>query len=259
MSELIIKPKSDDMGKNIFYILLFLLSLSTIQMLYGTLSQIIIHNFKLQGNNYIIENYWSMTIYFILAKVLVISVYSILLFLTLKQVNWKFSSIGFDVDNLTEDIKLGFKTFLVFPVLPFVVYFLFSNIIGTFNVEKFLKPSIDLSLQQSFLSFFLILLTSVLIFPIFEEILFRGVLFKKLLYISRPLTAILISSLIFSLFHIDLFKLDSFYLPNLMPIFIGGIALGFLRWKTGNLWSSILFHILWNGFTYSTYYWSIIR
>ena len=257
MSALIQRPQVDSVIKKLFYLILFLTSLLTLQIFYGTGSQFIIKSFTSKGINYAIDNYWQMTTYFIVLKSIIVFIYAGLLFLTLKQTNWKISSLGFDFNNFSKDIIFSLKTFFVFPILPFIAYFILTNIFLDISNFNFLKPKLDFNLKHSYSAFFLIIISSVFIFPILEELIFRGVLFKKLISFTRPITTILLSSLIFTFFHLNLFKLDSVSLLSVAPILFGGIMLGFLRWKTGNLWSSILYHIMWNGLIYSSYFWQI--
>jgi hypothetical protein len=52
-----------------------------------------------------------------------------------------------------------------------------------------------------------------------------------------------ISAAVFALAHLSLVELA--------PLFVLGIALGWLRWRTGRLACSALLHSLWNGLTFA--------
>jgi uncharacterized protein len=107
---------------------------------------------------------------------------------------------------------------------------------------------------------------SCLIFPLFEESLFRGWIWNK---ISPCLpkkqdgifTAILVSVL-FAIWHLGYWDVVALHMKAestmatmlhvmLMKMVIAsiiGIFAGMLRWKTGNISASILFHAAWNLF-----------
>ena len=80
--------------------------------------------------------------------------------------------------------------------------------------------------------------------PIFEEILFRGLLFGGLRGSLGAWGAALVSAAVFGLTHID---------PQGTFVLVGmGLCFAFVYHKSGNLWSSIIAHGLWNGFVASS-------
>jgi uncharacterized protein len=104
---------------------------------------------------------------------------------------------------------------------------------------------------------------SCLVFPLFEEPIFRGWAWNKLspTLPSRGnglLTAIL-TTLLFSLWHLGYWDVVSLHVPAgadmlhimLMKMVITsiiGVLAGIMRWKTGNIYASILIHAAWNLF-----------
>jgi len=78
--------------------------------------------------------------------------------------------------------------------------------------------------------------------PVFEESFFRGFLFVGFRQ-SRlgPAGAILITSLVFALLHALQYDIW-----GIATVFILGLILGIVRYKTNSLWSSICLHSLWN-------------
>ena len=74
-----------------------------------------------------------------------------------------------------------------------------------------------------------------------EEIFFRGFLMKKLEGLSGKTTAILSTAILFGVAHMSYGKIY----PVLMPIFMG-IILGLIVYKTNNLMSAIVAHLLFN-------------
>jgi len=75
--------------------------------------------------------------------------------------------------------------------------------------------------------------------PIIEEVLFRGALFGPLLRTHRPLTVMLGTGAYFALVHLD---------PHTMvPIFIVGSLLGYLRVASGSIVPAVIMHAAFNG------------
>jgi len=79
----------------------------------------------------------------------------------------------------------------------------------------------------------------VFVAPICEEVFFRGFVFAGLLRGMAPVWAIVFSSLIFAVAHFDV--------GSFVVLFIIGLALAFLRWRTKSIWPGILLHMLNNG------------
>jgi len=77
--------------------------------------------------------------------------------------------------------------------------------------------------------------------PIGEEIFFRGFLFEKIDQFAGGITAIFITAFLFGLAHMSYGKI----FPVLMPILMG-VVLGFIVFKTKNLYSAIIAHVVFN-------------
>ena len=86
-------------------------------------------------------------------------------------------------------------------------------------------------------------LTAVVLAPIFEETIFRGVLLPVVARDLGGLWGVVISALVFAVAHLSLGELP--------PLFMLGLGLGWLRWRSGSLGSCVLMHALWNGLTFS--------
>ena len=81
----------------------------------------------------------------------------------------------------------------------------------------------------------LLFISSAIIGPIYEEMLFRHILLNKLKKFNSPTQSIIISTLIFSILHLNPVKI--------LYAFILGLFLNITYHKTNNLKSSILIHI----------------
>jgi len=78
--------------------------------------------------------------------------------------------------------------------------------------------------------------------PLFEEAFFRGFLYKGLERSAiRVPGAILLTALFWAAMHAT-----QYGLLELLFIFIVGIALGILRWRTKSIWNCLLLHFLFN-------------
>jgi membrane protease YdiL (CAAX protease family) len=99
--------------------------------------------------------------------------------------------------------------------------------------ETMLNPSNPLSMA-------FLIGTIVILAPVGEEILFRGFLQTFLESAWRDVTkAVLFTSLFFAVIHFNPYWVVQIYLL--------GILLGYLTWRTGSILASIVFHILVNG------------
>lgn len=109
-------------------------------------------------------------------------------------------------------------------------------------------------------------LVSCLVFPLLEEMLFRGWIWN---HISRALpdergglSAVLITAGLFAVWHLGYWDVISTHIAMNVPAesilhimgmkmiiaAIIGLFTGVLRWKTGNIYASMLFHAAWNLF-----------
>ena len=113
-------------------------------------------------------------------------------------------------------------------------------------IHKFIPPPeyiIDLGeimRPDSTLGYIFLFLAVVIVAPIGEEIVFRGFLQRFLEEYWKDITrAVLVTSLFFAMIHFNPFWTIQIYLL--------GVILGFLAWKTKSVIPSILLHIVNNG------------
>lgn len=129
-----------------------------------------------------------------------------------------------------------------------IIYLILSVTLMTLLAHFF--PGIDINqvqdvgfkhLNQRY-EYILAFTTLVIVAPVAEEILFRGYLFGKLKKFFPVWAAILITSTLFGAIHGSWsLAIDTFALS---------IILCLLREITGNIWASILLHIVKNGIAY---------
>lgn len=93
----------------------------------------------------------------------------------------------------------------------------------------------ELTVYQGPVSFALVLMVSVLLPGIIEELMFRGVMQGSMEMEGGRVSVIILQAFAFSIFHADpLFILSPF---------LAGLLLGYLRQKTGSIFPGILAHI----------------
>jgi len=144
---------------------------------------------------------------------------------------------------------LGLRGFQVWRALAgvaglFLLIYLFDELYGDaityfhLNIQTNSQAVLQEGATQP-LTVYGLLAASVFIAPFCEEIFFRGFVFTGLLKELSPLWAILISSALFAIAHLD---------PgSFLPLFVIGLALGLLRWRTRSTWPGIMLHMLNNG------------
>jgi membrane protease YdiL (CAAX protease family) len=131
-----------------------------------------------------------------------------------------------------------------------LVVILFIAILAIDNLYQYVITVLHLNLQTNDqvllqrskiapISTYARILAAVFVAPFCEEIFFRGFVFPGLCEAMPAGWAIVSSSLLFALAHADL--------GSFAVLFIIGLALAFLRWRTKSLWPSIFLHFLNNG------------
>jgi membrane protease YdiL (CAAX protease family) len=129
-------------------------------------------------------------------------------------------------------ISIGF--IVIIDELDRIVYALFGS-------PDFLGELVEQLKITSIYTGLLIILTTVIVAPLIEELLFRGFLQKVLEESWADITkAILVTSLFFALVHLNPYWIVQIYLL--------GMLLGYLSWRTNSIIPGIILHGLNNGF-----------
>tara|TARA_B100000029_G_scaffold509956_1_gene600312 strand:+ start:1434 stop:2144 length:711 start_codon:yes stop_codon:yes gene_type:complete len=163
------------------------------------------------------------------------------------NLNLSLKSLGFI--NPSKNLKV--KSIILQNISPYIlatyawiVGLIFAGIwiflINYFSISLFYPPVLEESIPEfPSNSFIIFCCIAMLIAPISEEILFRGFLLKKISSRYGPKKSILITSIIFALFHLDL--------GSIIPVFILGASIGWVKNKTGSLLPCIGIHIIQNS------------
>jgi len=153
----------------------------------------------------------------------------------LKQDYFQFNFLPIK-DAIIQGIK-GWLTIVPFVLL---ISLIMNSLIETQNGSN---PLLEIVLNNNnYLSFILLFVTTTLIAPLFEEIIFRGILLPTLSRDFGIILGIIVSAFIFALAHLSL--------GEMLPLFVLGIGLGITRVASGSLLSSVTMHSLWNGLTF---------
>ena len=154
---------------------------------------------------------------------------------TLKKDYFQFNFLPIK-DAILQGIK-GWLTIIPFVLL---VSLIMNSLIDNQNGSN---PLLEIVLNNNnYLSFILLFVTTTLLAPLFEEIIFRGILLPILSRDFGTILGIIVSAFIFALAHLSLGEMP--------PLFILGIGLGITRIASGSLFSSVIMHSLWNGLTF---------
>ena len=142
-------------------------------------------------------------------------------------------------------------------MIYYIIYFIFDNSF-LFNFFKYFndvltdKKNITIydilileKLQRPRFEPFMLIAT-VIISPIFEEILYRGLLYNKLKEISNVFIAVFISSILFAFLHIPGYGFNI----KMFSLVLDGILLTYCYEKTNNIYIPILVHSINNFFIF---------
>ena len=127
-------------------------------------------------------------------------------------------------------------------IIPFVLLIsLIMNIL--INNQNGSNPLLEIVLNNdNYFAFILLFLTTTVLAPLFEEVIFRGVLLPILSRDFGIVAGIFISSFVFAIAHLSIGEMP--------PLLVLGIGLGITRMVSGSLLSSVIMHSLWNGLTF---------
>lgn len=156
--------------------------------------------------------------------------------------NFKTASINYRVANY-----LGFKPFALNVAIGFVglwLLFVICTETLTYILEKNPTAFVD-DLYDSANPKWLLIVTMVIVAPIYEEVMFRGILWsavrEQFAGSKGAWVATISTSVLFSIIHLQ------YELYEMSVIFILAMLLGYARSRSGSLYVPILLHIINNG------------
>jgi len=176
----------------------------------------------------------------------VVSLIAMAVTITLAKQNFarRLKGFGIDIKTIHKDIPAAILNLVtIFPLvtITIIVTSLFGRLL--FGVEFQITPHEELKLLTAYKQppvRTIIVITAVLMAPVFEEMLFRG-LFQSMLrsFTQRPWLAIVVSSALFATIHQ--------YPAHWPALFALSLCMGYSYEKSGSLIRPILIHSLFNG------------
>ena len=150
--------------------------------------------------------------------------------------------LQWNIKPIKEGIFKSISGWLMIMPLVLLIGWLMNEIIGDQGGSN---PLLELVLSSDeFIPLLFLLITTVFVAPVFEELVFRGVLLPVLVSKVGKISGVLLSALIFALAHLSVGELP--------PLFVLGIGLGLMRLSSGRLFPCALMHSLWNGVTFAS-------
>lgn len=169
-------------------------------------------NYKIELNNYITSN---------ALLILLITIVAFLpLFIYIYKKNKEYND-KLSLNKIVIIMLLGISLSLIYNITVFNI----NNIIHITN-----------SYQISTIPVYVQILSSGIIGPILEELVFRGILYNKLKKFNKPMKSIIMTSVIFSLFHFN-------SIINLIYAFMMSFIFIYVNEKYKTIKASILLHI----------------
>jgi uncharacterized protein len=153
-----------------------------------------------------------------------------------------FEEMGLNLHGLFGRLLLG----LLFGLLLFAAGSLVEYLLGLVGIRQTQLDSFQSITRASPGEFGLVLLAGAVVAPFAEEVFFRGYVFHAYLRQKGLWRAFLYSSLLFAVVHLNL--------PAVLPIFVVGLLLAFLYYRTGSVVPGMVAHGLNNALAFMLLY-----
>ena len=163
---------------------------------------------------------------------------------TYKKLNFSFVVKG--LIYLSSIMMIYYIIYFIFDNSFLFIFFKYFNdvLTGKKNITIYDILILEKLQRPRFEPFMLI--ATVIISPIFEEILYRGLLYNKLKEISNVFIAVFISSILFAFLHIPGYGFNI----KMFSLVLDGILLTYCYEKTDNIYVPILVHSINNFFIF---------
>lgn len=170
------------------------------------------------------------------------TVFSLLyLNLTLRRYGYTWQVLGWESDSYLTDIRYGILGWIASVPLTIGLGYL-SQLVFRNSADLAPNPVLPLTaVGTDLVSRIILFLMAVVAAPILEELFFRGALLTGLRSRFHWIYSILLSALVFAVLHPR---------HDWIPIFGLGAVLGTIRTVRGSLLSSIVTHMMQNGFAF---------
>jgi len=155
------------------------------------------------------------------------------------HVGWG-EAFGFSMRNWRSVILLGLLAAIAFLPVGLSLQFVSAQIMTRLQLETHEQPAVEtLENAESWESRVYLIVFTILVAPVAEEILFRGVLYPAIKQGGYPRTAMWATALVWAAIHMTA--------AIVLPLFVLGLALAYLYEKTNNLLAPITAHAVFNA------------
>lgn len=170
-------------------------------------------------------------IYFVLGKILFLLV----------PVYYSFKK-GYDLKKLFRIKRTSLHNIVITIVLGLCLFIITDELERLINsfvpLPEYLKQSLT-SLKNISLPYWIVFfIANVVFIPLSEEGLFRGFLQVTLESKGDPTRAVVLTSISWALIYVNPYWA--------IPIFISGIFIGFVAWRTQSIWPAVILHAMQN-------------
>lgn len=155
------------------------------------------------------------------------------------HLNWR-EAFGFSMPNRGSTVLLGLLTGIAFLPVGLSLQFVSIQIMTRFRLNPHEQQAVEtLQNADSWDSRIYLIVFTILVAPVAEEILFRGVLYPAIKQGGYPRTAMWGTAILWATVHLSL--------PVFLPLLVLGLALAYLYEKTNNLLAPITAHAVFNA------------
>lgn len=145
-------------------------------------------------------------------------------------------------------VGIGYLILAYLILIP--ITFSWKSLLDYFEIEYELQAPVTMIMKGGTpLEMSLMVILAVIIAPVSEELVYRGVLYRYLHQRLPEIVAILIPTVLWSWIHQSLY--------SFVPLIFLGYAISLAYRNTGNILSSITFHVLFNAINFGALFYEL--
>jgi membrane protease YdiL (CAAX protease family) len=144
-------------------------------------------------------------------------------------------AMGFNLRKPWISFSFTLVLYIAFLPLYTLICYLVNRLIMTYEPQKLVERMLE---NPEFLSSIPVIVCAALIIPVFEEVMFRGFLLSGLRAFMGDGLSVILSAGIFGCLHEP---------QAMIPVFFLGCLLGYLKVRTGSLYTAMLLHGMHNS------------
>jgi len=164
--------------------------------------------------------------------------------------NIRLNDFGFENFNIKSILKFAFLGYAYYLVIMMIISLASAYMklkVPGFEAQESHIPLIGDNSIGSILTIAIITLFA----PIIEEVIFRGFIFKTMMAKWHKWLAFVMSALVFATIHMEF--------QSILPLFILGLILNWMFFRTKSIYPGIFFHIVNNGIALGAEYYLFLH